>query len=199
MAPQRSSRRGTVGDSGDFAPVANLPSQICKNQPQIHHIKNSSPSTHQSHSSCSFVSPLFRRTRLLANSRSATAGIHPLGVEQSSEEGNVAQVGCDHLLCKTSDNLHQRQPFPLYQVGSFLHQFELKGMRRSYAEVVSSSLVWANGDRWMPSPAAARGKVRFRFPCLVTEFWKEDAPVMVGRAAGPFDLNSSISVKPILG
>jgi hypothetical protein len=80
-----------------------------------------------------------------------------------------------------------------------LHQFELKGMRRSYAEVVSSSLVWANGDRWMPSPAAARGKVRFRFPCLVTEFWKEDGPVMVGRAAGPFDLNSSISVKPILG
>jgi hypothetical protein len=38
---------------------------------------------------------------------------------------------------------------------------------------------------WPSAVFAGRRKVRFKAPCLVAEFWKDDAPALVGRSVGP--------------
>jgi hypothetical protein len=155
MAPQRSSCPGGSSAPDDRAPISDLSTKIHKKtqQPQIHSLQQRSfpaeSSISQNHcpqlpQDVSVRPPRCSRVEAFGNPPSLWG------------ETEVVCAGPDAYFAGVQPHLKlfgdRHQPFSSRPMHVHLHQHDLRGKHRSYAEVVSSSSVQTHGGRSLPSP-----------------------------------------------
>jgi hypothetical protein len=183
MESQRSSRLGNSGAPRDRTSVPDSSSKIHKNQPPAHQSSSSSkdlPHTiHQAPSNFVLESPLTHhgapgRSVRCPEAEAASPSYLLLKKKSAVSDGPGASSIEARPLLQLPGGLHQ--PFSFYP--GQLHQLDLGGKCRSYAEVVASSAAQPVFWRSRPSPSAAhRSRVRFQPSC----FWSLSSRVRMPR------------------